>query len=189
MIKNGISAYRNGLKTVPPLVSVVLLYDGILTRIARATAAAASGDTRGQLEHVLQAVQILNGLNQSLDMAAGGRVAVSLRDMYGAVAVALYNSVGSSAAVEASEKIAAALRKTRDAWAHVAGVDRLAAVSVSTVSPSSTILNREQELLRQRTSKKSAVHDIPPVNEHPDPKPGSVPGNARPVRGRLGSMA
>jgi flagellar protein FliS len=189
MIKSGISAYRSGLKTVSPLASIVLLYDGVLARIGRAAAAAERGDTRDQLDHVLRAVQILNGLNQSLDMEAGGRVAVSLRDMYGAIAIALYTSVGSSTAVEASEKIAAGLRQTRDAWAHIAGLDGASSPKPgSTRSPSSAIVNREQELLRHRTSKKSVVHDRS-VSEHPEPEPGSLPGHHRPVRGKLGSLA
>jgi flagellar protein FliS len=186
MTKTGINAYRSSLKTVSPLDSVVLLYDGVLARIARAAAAAQAGDTLGQLDQVVRAVQILNGLNQSLDMEAGGRVAVSLRDMYGAVAVALYNSVGRSDAVEASEKIAAAVRKTRNAWAEIAGNPESTA---STGPTPSGIVQGEQELLRHRTSKKSAAHAPDPVRHPTDHEPGSLPGHHRSFRGRPGSLA
>jgi flagellar protein FliS len=205
MTRNGISAYRSSLKTVSPLDSVVLLYDGALARIARAVVAVRQGDTVAQLDQVIRAVQILNGLNQSLDMAAGGRVAISLRDMYGAVAVALYNSVGHADAVTASERIAGALRRTRNAWAEIAGIPPLPPESASPTTAStdlepSTIVHREQELLRHRTSKKSA-HATDPIGRPavPDPsgpatraradQPGDPAGPHRSIRRRSGSLA
>ena len=190
MTKNGISAYRSSLKTVSPLDSVVLLYDGVLARIARASAAAQAGNTLAQLDHVVRAVQILNGLNQSLDMEAGGRVAVSLRDMYGALAVALYNSVGRSNAVEACDKIAVAVRKTRDAWAQIARNPAPNTESTTSTNPTpSGIVKGEQELLRHSTSKKSAAHAPDPVRDRADHEPGGLPGHHRSIRGRSSSLA
>jgi flagellar protein FliS len=198
--KHGIAAYRTGLKTASPLTSVVMLYDGILVRVARAAAAARTGDVHDQLDQVMRAVQILNGLNQSLDMEAGGRVAVSLRDMYGAVAVALFNSVGRPSGAEACDKVAAAVRRTRNAWASIAGMPPLsdpapsgAAISEagmgSNSSPStghdrSSIVPKGQELLPHRTSKKSDHADRAAI-----PEPGRVPGLPRSVRRKSGSLA
>ncbi|HVY99752.1 MAG TPA: flagellar export chaperone FliS [Dongiaceae bacterium] len=191
--KQGIAAYRSGLRTASPLASVVMLYDGVLTRIGRAAASARRDDTLGQLEHVMRAVQILNGLNQSLDMAAGGSVALSLRDMYGAVAVALYNSVGRDQAVEACDKLAAAVRKTRNAWAQIAGLPQLAGpadfAETCTRPEQSGIVEPEQELLRDRTSKKSEADVRDHVRDPARNEPGGVPGLSRPVRRRSGEVA
>lgn len=116
------AAYQTAIMTTPPLARVVLLYDGVLIRIAAAAAAARRKDYEAQFAEVMRAAKIINSLNRYLDMEAGGKVARSLRDMYQAVAKALLSSVGRSTGPEALDKIGAAVRMTRDAWAEIAGL-------------------------------------------------------------------
>lgn len=120
-LKYSISAYQAARRTVPPLTAVVLLYDEVLKRIARAAAAARRNDFNGQLHEVMAATKILNGLNNCLDMDVGGTVAVSLREMYQAVIHALFGTVGRPAGAEACDRLSDAVRLTRDAWAEIAG--------------------------------------------------------------------
>jgi flagellar secretion chaperone FliS len=120
--KQANAAYQTAIMTTPPLVRVVLLYDGILVRIAAAAAAARRKDYETQFTEVMRAAKIVNGLNRYLDMEAGGKVARSLRDMYQAVAKALLSSVGRSTGAEALDKVGAAVRTTRNAWAEIAGL-------------------------------------------------------------------
>jgi flagellar secretion chaperone FliS len=117
-----IAAYQTAIRTTSPLNAVVMLYDGVLVRTAAAAAAARRKDYETQFNEVMRAAKIINGLNAYLDMDAGGKVAVSLREMYQAVAGALLSSVGRSTGAEALDKIGAAVRMTRNAWADIAGV-------------------------------------------------------------------
>lgn len=116
------AAYQTAMQTAAPLERVVLLYDGILIRVAAAAAAARRKDYETQFTEVMRAAKIVNGLNRYLDMEAGGPVARSLREMYQAVAKALLSSVGRSTGPEALDKIGAAVRNTRNAWAEIAGM-------------------------------------------------------------------
>ena len=116
-----ISAYQAAKRTAPPLKAVVLLYDEILKRISLA-AAARRKDFETQFNEVMYAAKIINGLDGCLDMERGGKVAVSLREMYKAVVTALLGSVGRKTGAQACDRLCEAVRLTRDAWAEVAGL-------------------------------------------------------------------
>jgi flagellar protein FliS len=117
-----ISAYQAAQRTLPPLKVVVMLYDGILVRIARAGDSARKGDYQKQFEYVMSAARIIDGLNRHLDMERGGEVAANLRDTYEAVARCLFRSVGKETAAEACDRLVVAVRELRDAWAEIAGM-------------------------------------------------------------------
>lgn len=118
-----ISAYQAAQLTTPPLKIVVMLYDGILTRIARAADAARRGDSQKQFEAVMSAARIIDGLNRHLDMEKGGDVAIRLRETYEAVARTLFRSVGKETGAEACDRLLVAVRELRDAWAEIADAD------------------------------------------------------------------
>jgi len=116
-----ISAYQAAQLTIPPLKVVVMLYDGILIRIARAAESARQGDFQKQFEAVMSAARIIDGLNRHLDMEKGGQVAKGLRETYEATARALFRSVGKETGAEACDRLLVAVRELRDAWAEIAG--------------------------------------------------------------------
>ncbi|PKU25996.1 flagellar export chaperone FliS [Telmatospirillum siberiense] len=118
-----ISAYETAQRTTPPLKIVVMLYDGILARIARAADAARQGDSQRQFEAVMSAARIIDGLNRHLDMEKGGDVAIRLRETYEAVARTLFRSVGKETGAEACDRLLVAVRELRDAWAEIAEAD------------------------------------------------------------------
>lgn len=99
---------------------IVALYDTILFHIAKAGEASEAGDGGGQLEQILAANRILTGLDESLDLAAGGQVAANLHDMYQSVIQALLGSVGDKAAAEVYAALTPSLRNIREAWASIA---------------------------------------------------------------------
>jgi flagellar protein FliS len=117
-----ISAYQTAQLTVPPLQAVVMLYDGIMVRIANAGEAARKEDYDKQFKYVMSAARIIDGLNRCLDMEKGGSVAIGLREMYEAVARALFRSCGKPTGGEVADRLVAAVRLTRDAWAEIAGL-------------------------------------------------------------------
>jgi flagellar protein FliS len=120
--RHAYAAYQAAIRTTPPLHRVVLLYDGILARIAAAARAARAKDYETQFNEVMRAAKIVNGLNRYLDMNQPGTVARSLREMYQAVAKALLSSVGRPNGAEALDRIGQGVRLTRDAWAEIAGL-------------------------------------------------------------------
>lgn len=107
--------------------AVVQLYDTILLHVGRAAEAARKSDFQAQFDEVMNATRIVDGLNRCLDMEEGGKVAINLRDMYESVNRALLRSVGKPSAEEACEKLIAAVRDTRNAWAEICGLPPLAA--------------------------------------------------------------
>lgn len=112
--------------TEPSPVAVVQLYDTILLHIGRAGDAARRGDFQKQFDEVMNATRIIDGLNRHLDMEAGGQVALNLRDMYQSVSKALLRSVGKVDAGEACDRLIEGLKSTRDAWAEISGMPKLA---------------------------------------------------------------
>lgn len=120
--QRAISAYHKAILTTPPLLAVVMLYDGIMIRTRRAAEAARAGDYETQFNEVLQAAKIIDGLNRCLDMKQGGRVAASLRAMYESVSAALLRSTGKKNGADILDRLVEAVRVTRDAWAQIAGV-------------------------------------------------------------------
>jgi flagellar protein FliS len=121
-MQRAIGAYNNAIQTTPPLIAVVMLYDAIIARIRRAAEAARARDFETQFNEILRAAKIIDGLNRRLDMKQGGRVAVSLRAMYQAVSAALFRATGRKNSAETLDRLAEAVRVTRDAWAQISGV-------------------------------------------------------------------
>lgn len=116
----GISAYRSAMRTLPPLVVVVRLYDRAIMHMANAATAGKEGDYEKQFNEVSKAAQIFNGLSGALDLQQGGTVAKSLKEMYDAVIRAMFRSVAKPESEAAFGRLIDAVRETRDAWATVA---------------------------------------------------------------------
>jgi flagellar protein FliS len=117
-----IGAYQNAMKTVPPLQAVVMLYDGVLARIARAAQANLDGDYERQFNEVMSAAKIVDGLNRCLDMEVGGAVAANLRSLYETISTGLLRSTGRQYGATYLKQLGDAVRVTRDAWAEIAGI-------------------------------------------------------------------
>lgn len=104
----------------PQSLAVVQLYDTALKHIGNAIEGVKKGSYETQMNEIAAAVRIFNGLNDSLDMEAGGAVAQNLRDMYQAVSKALLSTIGQDNAVEICERMTKAVKETRNAWAEIA---------------------------------------------------------------------
>lgn len=120
-----IAAYESAQLTTPPLQAVVMLYDGLIRRLRGTAQAAREGDLQRQIEELMHAIRIIDGLNRSLDMEKGGKVAVGLSDTYWSVSGVLLKSIGKPEAGEACDKLVEAMSVLRDSWAEIAGVPLL----------------------------------------------------------------
>lgn len=141
MVQTGYAAYQAATRTVTSLEAVVMLYDGVIVHIKASAEAARNHDYLTQFNEVRKAADILNGLNRCLNMEVGGEVAQHLRDMYVSVVKALMRTVGSEVGPECCEKLAAAVRLTRDAWAEIAANPP---VPAGQPAPSPELLNNTQ---------------------------------------------
>jgi len=61
---------------------VQMLMEGALDKVATAKGQIDRGDLEGKSKHITWAISIINGLRSSLDMQAGGEIAVNLDDLY-----------------------------------------------------------------------------------------------------------
>jgi len=61
---------------------VQMLLEGALDKVATAKGQIIRGDLEGKSKHITWAMSIINGLRTSLDMEAGGEIAVNLDDLY-----------------------------------------------------------------------------------------------------------
>jgi len=73
---------RTAVESDTPLELVVKLYDGAISNLARARDAAACKDLRARRDGLSKAMAIVNQLQSSLDMNAGGDISKSLDGLY-----------------------------------------------------------------------------------------------------------
>jgi flagellar protein FliS len=77
------AAYKeNEILTQPPEKLIVLLYEGAIRFLKRAAAAMEAGNHEEKAKYLNKAQAIIDELNVSLDMEAGGEVAENLRRLY-----------------------------------------------------------------------------------------------------------
>jgi flagellar secretion chaperone FliS len=82
-MKNPALAYRQiSVQGATPLGLVVMLYDGAIAALERAVVAIGAGDISEKCQHVARAQAIILQLEGTLNFAAGGEVAQTLKALY-----------------------------------------------------------------------------------------------------------
>ena len=76
------SYQRAAVESETPLALVVMLYDGAIASVTRARDGAARNDLKTRRDGLSQAMAIVNQLQSSLDMSAGGDLSQSLDSLY-----------------------------------------------------------------------------------------------------------
>lgn len=115
----GIASYRQTeVQSRTPLELVVMLYDGALRFIAQAREAMLRKDIAARHQAMSRALAIISELQSTLDMKAGGEIAVELDRLYVYVAERL-----TRASIEQApgplDEAARVLTTLRDGWATV----------------------------------------------------------------------
>jgi flagellar protein FliS len=113
------TAYSAAARTVTPAVAIVMLYDGAISRLVEARAAALDGRIEDRCTAVGKAYAIIHGLQCQLDFAAGGEIAVLLDDYYTYVLhrmpqINIRNDPG------VCDELVARLREMRESWSAIA---------------------------------------------------------------------
>ena len=113
----GHNAYRsNAVETASPEQLTLMCYDGAIRFMNRAARAIDAQDLGAASNSVGRAQAIINELNITLDMAAGGEIARNLRDIY----LFVNRHLGSALTNRQSSDILQAIAlitELRDAWA------------------------------------------------------------------------
>jgi flagellar protein FliS len=87
-MKRGVNAYANvgletGIASASPHKLIVMLYDGVLTALAKAKGNIGAGNVAAKGAAISHAITIIdNGLRVSLDLKAGGEIAENLDALY-----------------------------------------------------------------------------------------------------------
>jgi len=76
------SYQRTAVECESPLALVVMLYDGAIAQVTRAREGAAKNDLKTRREGLSRAMAMVNQLQSTLDMTAGGEMATSLDALY-----------------------------------------------------------------------------------------------------------
>lgn len=79
----GANAYKRvDAQSRSPLELVVMLYDGVLSSLSEASAAAARGDVATRAAGVSRSLSIISALQSTLNLKEGGAVAIELDRLY-----------------------------------------------------------------------------------------------------------
>lgn len=121
--KSSLAAYRSvaahsGIAGADPHRLIVMLMDGALERISLASGAMQHGDATARNAHIHRAVEIMQELQGSLNMEAGGEIAANLADLYDYACRQLVraNLQNQSAMLD---EVATLLRQIRGAWIQI----------------------------------------------------------------------
>lgn len=113
----GHNAYRaNTVETASPEQLTLMCYDGAIRFMNRAARALDNQDLSTASSAIGRAQAIVNELNVTLDMEAGGEIARNLRDIY----LFVNRHLGTALAHQSSEEVRQAVEMItglRDAWA------------------------------------------------------------------------
>lgn len=115
----GINAYRQTeVQSRSPLELVVMLYDGALRFMREAKSGFEQRDIRKRAEAVSRTMAIIDQLQNTLDMKAGGDIAKSLDQLYTFVRDRMLQASMNQDAKPVDEAIAV-MSNLRDGWAEI----------------------------------------------------------------------
>jgi flagellar protein FliS len=115
----GINAYRQTeVQSRSPLELVVMLYDGALRFMNEAKAGFAEGNIPRRAEAMSRTMAIIDQLQNTLDMKAGGDIAQSLDQLYTYVRERLLQASLQQSAAPVDEAMAV-ITNLREGWAEI----------------------------------------------------------------------
>lgn len=123
----GHNAYRtNAVETASPEQLTLMCYDGALRFMRRAATAIDEGDLAAASNATGRAQAIVNELNVTLDMEAGGEIAANLRSLYLFINRHLAEAIGAPSSQQVREAMDL-VADLRGAWAQAMNLGAAAA--------------------------------------------------------------
>ena len=115
LAKYGKVAAESEVAYASPHRLVQMLMEGALDKISTAKGQIGRGDFEGKSKHITWAISILNGLRTSLDMKAGGQIAVNLDDLYSYMTRRLIDA-NIDNSTEALDEVSGLMLEIKGAW-------------------------------------------------------------------------
>jgi flagellar secretion chaperone FliS len=117
---NKLAAYSNtaahgGVAAADPHKLVVMLMDGAIERIRAAQGCIGRGEMAEKAQLIHRAIAIIGELHASLDVSAGGQIAVNLSELYDYMTRRLFKATLENK-VEILEEVSKLLHEIRSAW-------------------------------------------------------------------------
>ena len=125
-----LNAYRSAATYVRPIVAVVRLYDEVLQCIGRAIKDAQVQHVEECYINITKACLVMRGLSRNLDFDQDSEMADVLKSTYIANMIELHTAFGKPDASVRFLNVMEGLLDLRNAWAGVAGVDKVEYLSV-----------------------------------------------------------
>lgn len=122
-----IDAYRRGARQYADIHSssslgeesphrlIQMLMEGLLARINSAKGAMAHGDLVGKSNYISNAISIVGGLNEALDLEQGGELAANLRQLYDYMSSRLLEASRENSQ-EKLDEVASLMKSIKEAW-------------------------------------------------------------------------
>ena len=115
MAQYGKVAAESEVAYASPHRLVQMLMEGALDKVATAKGQIGRGDMEGKSRHITWAISIINGLRSSLDMDAGGEIAVNLDDLYSYMTRRLIDANVDNSA-DALDEVSGLMIEIKGAW-------------------------------------------------------------------------
>jgi len=109
------AAAHGGVAASDPHRLVVMLLDGALERITTARGCMQRGETGEKSRLLNRAVSIVGELRSSLDMSAGGQIAINLSELYDYMCRRLLQATSENR-IEILDEVSKLLHEIRGAW-------------------------------------------------------------------------
>lgn len=117
--KKKMDSYSQSLVAEVELASphrlIQMLMDGFLTRVNGAKYCIGANDIEGKSKCISNAIAIVGGLNESLNMELGGEISVNLRRLYDYMSVKLYEA-SSENSIEKLDEVASLMKNIKEGW-------------------------------------------------------------------------
>lgn len=113
--KHHYQAYAAAKQTVAKTRQIVMLYDGAIRYLQQALEAIKEKRIEDRYRLLINASEIINGLQGCLDFEKGGKVAAVLYQFYSSTDLKIF-SIHRTNSQETCEQVIADLKQMRDAW-------------------------------------------------------------------------
>jgi flagellar protein FliS len=122
------TAAHGGVAASDPHGLIVMLMDGALERIATARGCMQRGETGEKARLLNRAVSIVGELRSSLDLSAGGPIALNLSELYDYMGRRLLKATSENS-VQMLDEVSSLLNEIRGAWVAIPPQARMRPVS------------------------------------------------------------
>ncbi|MDP5144965.1 flagellar export chaperone FliS [Shewanella sp. ULN5] len=119
-MRSSLQSYRkvsldSEIAVASPHRIIQMMFAGALERLAQSRYAIERKDLQNKSLYIGKAIGLINGLNNSLNMDAGGEIANNLSDLYGFMLVKI-TEANINNDVKAIDDVSAVLRTIKEGW-------------------------------------------------------------------------